>query len=156
MSVISQALEDEFQRLWHKREGFAMSDVMAEAAGFLGVSTRHLYNYRSGKWSLPADYIKPLCEFFGSPFLADVIAEAGRQVEIEIPTTYDLARMITELIRADMAHYQMALDAFENNGIDRHDLDALQESGRRVIQNVRQLEAIAVADYERRKALVMR
>jgi hypothetical protein len=48
---LPQTLNAEFKRLAND-EGKSMDELVEEVAGLIGKSTRQVYNFRSGKWSL--------------------------------------------------------------------------------------------------------
>jgi hypothetical protein len=146
---LSLTLDSEFKRV-AKAEQVSMDDLVNECARLVECSTRQIYNYRSGKWSLPAEMIPTLCKRFGSLALMHTLAEACRETPIEIPEKFELTRMVAQTVRDDMRLYERFLDAFEDGVIEKNELDDLRARGERVIQNVRQFEGIAAADYERR------
>lgn len=151
---LALTLDAEFRRV-AKQEQIPMEELVSEVSRLTDCSTRQLYNYRSSKWDLPARLIPILCKRFQSQaLLYALIQECDEQPVEELPEQFDLVRMVTQAVRADMSHYEHFLNAFDSNGIDANELTALRESGERIIVNLRHLEAIATADYERRKSLV--
>jgi hypothetical protein len=145
-------LDDEFKRV-AKAEQISMEDLVTDVARLVGCSTRQIYNYRSGKWELPGSMIPTLCKRFASLSLLHELAGECASTEIEVPESYELTRMISGSVQTDMIHYGRLLDAFDSDGIDRRELDELEASGARVVENIRMLEEIARQDYERRTAL---
>lgn len=149
---LALTLDDEFKRV-AKDEKIPMEELVAECARLIGCTPRQLYNYRSGKWPLPGDAIPALCKRFGSLALLHALADGCRATPIEIPEQFELSRLVAQTIRDDMKHYDRVLGIFEDGVVERNELEDLRASGARVIQNVRQFEAIADADYERRARL---
>lgn len=146
---LALTLDREFKRI-AKEEQIEMVDLVVECARLIGCSPRQLYNYRSGKWPLPGDAIPALCKRFGSLALLHALADGCRETSVEVPEQFELSRLVAQTVRDDMKHYDRFLGAFEDGVVERGELDELLASGARIIQNVRQFEAIAVADYERR------
>jgi hypothetical protein len=149
---IALTFDDECKRV-AKDEKISMEDLMVEIARMFDCSTRMIYNYRSGKWLLPGEWIPALCKRFRSLALLHALAGECSSTPIEIPETYELTRMITGSVQADMQHYGRLLEAFDSDGIDRRELEELETSGERVIENIRMLQEIARKDYEHRAAL---
>lgn len=149
---LALTLDDEFKRV-AKEEQIEMADLVVECARLIGCSPRQLYNYRSGKWPLPGDAIPALCKRFGSLTLLHALAEGCRKTPIEVPEQFELSQLTARTVRDDLRHYERFLSAFEDGDVDKGELDELLVSGDRVIQNVRQFEAIAVAAHERRSRL---
>jgi hypothetical protein len=148
-------LDNEFKRV-AKAEKISLEELVYEVAVLADRSTRHIYNYRSGQQSLPAEMIPLLCKRFGSRALLDELADECRETPVEVPELYELSRLVSQTIRQDLKYYERFLDAFEDGVVDAREMAQLEESGARVVQNVRQFEAIARQDFERRKAHVRR
>lgn len=149
---LARALDGEFKRV-AKDEQISMEELVNEVAALTDCSTRQLYNYRSGKWSLPGELIPTLCKRFRSRALLDELIAGCAETPVEVPETFDLTRLVTQTVRDDMHHYEKFLKAFEDGIVEGRELDELRESGARVVENVRKFEAIAVADFRRRQAL---
>jgi len=72
---IAAAIDAEFKRV-AKEEGKEMADLVAEVAKLLGVPERNLYNYRTGKWSVPASLIPELSvRFKSAAILGEIVGE---------------------------------------------------------------------------------
>jgi len=149
---LALTLDVEFKRV-AKVEKISMEDLVDECARLVKCSSRQIYNYRSGKWLLPGEMIPALCKRFGSLSLLHVLADGCRETAVEIPEQFELSRLVSQTVREDLKHYERFLGAFEDGVIEKGELEELLISGERVIQNVRQFEAIAVADFERRYLL---
>jgi hypothetical protein len=147
-----RALDAEFWRV-ARHEEIQMDELVAEIASIAGVTTRQVYNWRTGRWSLPIELIPVICQRFHSRTLLEVLSQACSAVAVEVPQTFDLARIVSATVRADLRCYEGFLDAFESDGIQPSELAALRESAERVIHNAYQLVEIAAADCERRKLL---
>lgn len=146
---LALTLDGEFKRV-AKAEQVSMDDLVTECARLIECSTRQLYNYRSGKWLLPGEMIPRLCKRFGSLALLHALEDECRETSIEIPEQFELSRLVSQTVRDDLRHYERFLDAFEDGVIERGEMEELRASGDRIVQNVRQFEAIAAADHARR------
>jgi len=146
---LALTFDEEFKRV-AKAEDISMEELVTEVSRLVGCSARQVYNYRSGKWLLPGQFIPALCKRFGSLALLHALAEGCCMKPVEVPESYDLTKMVTQTVRDDMGFYSRYLDAFESDGFDRNELESLLAAGERVIQNVRQFEEIATVDCERR------
>jgi hypothetical protein len=152
---LSEVLDREFARV-AKSEGISMDELVKEVALLTECSTRQLYNYRSGKWGLPSDFIPVLCKRFRSLTLLHALEDECGQTPVDVPEAFDLTRLVSQTVRDDMRHYEGFLAAFEDGVIDEREMKRLCESSERVIQNVRQFLAIARTDFERRQTLKRR
>ena len=147
---LPQTLDEEFKRI-SKQEDIPMADLVEEVSRITGYTTRQIYNFRSGKWPLPASIIPILCKRFSSRTLLQVLAALCEQTPVTIPDEYDLARFTTQAVRDDMGHYQLVLSAFEDGCIDKDELAQLRESSDRVCERIWMFYEIAAADYDRRR-----
>lgn len=149
MNLVALALDDELKRVAGE-ENLTMDEIVKQVAGLIKCSTRQIHNFRTGKWALSTAAIPVLCQRFKSQMLLSALKEDCSSTPVEVPDAYDLARLVTQTVREDMEHYSGFLAAFESDGIDSGELKQLIASGARVVQNVRQFEAIAMADHARR------
>ena len=150
---LPHTLDGEFRRV-AKAENISMEVLVSEASRLSECSPRQMYNYRSGKWLLPAQLIPVLCKRFRSRALLDALIDKCRHSPVEVPDSYDLTRLISQVVRQDLKHYERCLDAFESDGgIDRLELQEISDATERVIQNARQVLAIATENYERRTVI---
>lgn len=150
---IARTLDDEFKRV-AKQEGLMMEELVEQVAEMTGYTQRQLYNFRSGKWPLPAVIIPLLCQRFGSRVLMQALAAECERTPINVPDTYELARITTQAVRDDMRHFQFILDAFEDGRIDQEELSQLRASSERVCERIWMFYEIAAADYDRRRAKI--
>ncbi|MBA3241990.1 MAG: hypothetical protein H0T60_12255 [Acidobacteria bacterium] len=147
---LPHTLDSEFKRV-AKVEGKSMERLVNEVAALTGKSPRQLYNFRSGKWDIPAGLFPVLCRRFGSLTLADALREeCCEETEVEVPEAYDLTYLVTKTVRDDLHHYEKFLAAFEDGVVSEREMVELRASGERVIGNVKKFEAIAQADLDRR------
>jgi hypothetical protein len=142
-------LDAEFRRV-AREEQKSREALVAEVAALTHKSERQIYNYRSGKWSLPADLIPALCRRFRSRALLAALEEQCREVEVDVPNPAAMVTMVSRTIREDLDHYQHYLDAFEDGVIQPRELRDIRERAERVIRNLYQFVAIAAAQCERR------
>lgn len=151
MQQLSHTLDDEFKRI-AKEEGLTLEDLVTEVASLTKKKARQIYNFRSGKSSLPSDLLPILCKRFGSLALIRTLEECCEETKVEIPDGFELGKLVSQTVRDDLRHYERFMDAFEDGVIERTELDELNRSGERVVQNVRMFLEIATADYQRRVA----
>lgn len=147
---LARTLDSEFKRI-AREENLTMDTLVSEIARLTGKSERQLYNFRSGKWELAPSLFPILCKRFRSLALVDALREECSETQIDVPESYDLTCLVSRTVRDDLKHYEQFLVAYESDGIDGRELEQLRASGARIVQNVRQFEAIAVADHERRR-----
>ncbi len=62
---LAAVVDAEFKRL-AEDEGVSLEELVTEIASSLGLPERNIYNYRSGKWSIPASIISRLSQRFHS------------------------------------------------------------------------------------------
>ncbi|MET0626749.1 MAG: hypothetical protein ABW250_27700 [Pyrinomonadaceae bacterium] len=148
-SPLPQTLDTEFKRL-AKEEDKAMDELVEEIARLVNKSSRQIYNFRCGKWDVPASLIPILCKRFRSLALLNALADECRETQIEVPETYELTCLVSKTVRDDLHHYEKFLAAFEDGVITEAEMRELRASGDRVISNVHKFESIAQADLERR------
>lgn len=149
---IASVLDSEIRRV-AKAEDISIREVVEDVAGILGYKdTRQIYNFRTGKWPLPAAAIPLLCHRFKSrALLHALIAECERE-PVEVPDQFELGRLTTTAVRDVMSHYTELLNAFDSDGgIDRRELSSLRTSTERVCETLWAFYEIAAADYERRR-----
>ncbi len=70
--MLAKVLDEEFKRV-AKLEEKDLAVLMEEVAREIGVDQRSLYNFRSGKWPLPAAIVPRLCQRFGSTKLVKAL-----------------------------------------------------------------------------------
>jgi hypothetical protein len=146
---LPHVLDDEFGRL-AKEEGKPMEELVEDVARLIGKSPRQVYNFRTGKWPIPAQLIPLLCRRFRSLALLNALADGCRETQIEVPELYELACLVSQTVRDDLHHYEQFLKAFEDGVVTEREMQELRESGERVISNVYKFETIAQADFDRR------
>lgn len=72
---IAAVIDAEFVRV-AKEEGVEVSALISEVAQMLGMPERNLYNYRTGKWSVPASIIPELSmRFKSAAILKEILGE---------------------------------------------------------------------------------
>src|ERR1044072_3500823 len=146
---LPHALNEEFKRV-AQAEGKSMEELVQEVAALVGYSPRQVYNFRSGKWHLPAQLIPVLCKRFCSRALLDALIDECDETRVEVPDGYELTCLVSQTVRDDLRHYEKFLSAFEDGEISEREMAELRESGERVISNVKKFESIAQADLDRR------
>lgn len=157
MKPLSFALDEEFKRV-AKDEDKPMGDLVAEIAELLGCTERMLYNWRSGKWSLPSDYVPILCKRFGSPLLFNVLAAAMKdegslslnEADLNKSTIRELSK---DLVLAALGHHQLIEEALKNDDFSKPDLTQIEESNERVALRFRYVLSLMEAIYEQQSAL---
>jgi hypothetical protein len=146
-----QALDSEFKRV-ARTEEIPMEELVAEVARLTNKSTREIYNWRSGRWSLKVELIPALCVRFGSRALVEALDRDCGHVAVEVPESFDLSRAVSTTVREDLGYYEEFLKAFESDGVDPSELVRLRELMERVVGNAHHFLEIAAADCERRQA----
>ena len=147
-------LDAEFKRV-AKQEDISMEDLVDEVGRLTGFSMRHIYNFRTGKWPVPAEVIPRLCKRFSSRALVDaVVAECNNVCPVEVPSDYDLARLSSRAVRETLEHYGRVLDVFEGKRITTEELERLEESSHQVRTTVEMFLSIAREQHSRRVATV--
>lgn len=149
---LPHALDEEFKKV-AKAEQKSMEELVREVAALVGYSARQVYNFRSGKWLLPAQLIPVLCKRFRSRALLDALIDECGDAQVEVPDSYELTCLVSQTVRDDLRHYERFLAAFEDDEISEREMAELRESGERVITNVKKFEAIAQSDLDRRLRL---
>ncbi len=146
---LPHVFDSEFKRV-ALEEGKTMEDLIDEVAALVGYSVRQVYNFRSGKWLLPAQIIPTLCKRFRSRALLDALIDECCETDITVPESFELTCLVSKTVRDDLHHYEKFLAAFEDGVISEREMAELRASGERVIGNVKKFEAIAQADLDRR------
>ena len=144
-------LDNEFKRV-AKQENLSMEDLMTESTQLTGRSAREIYNYRSGKWPIPANLLPVFCKRFSSFLLLDALRDECRETRRQVPDTFDLTRLVSQTVREDLHHYEFLIEAFETNGVDAQELARLRQSANKIIENAYQLLAVAEEDCARRQS----
>lgn len=153
MLIIAQILDSEFRRV-AKAEDIPMEELVEEVSQSTRYTPRQLYNYRAGKWPIPAELIPYFCMRFKSRSLIDaMVAQCNRVCPVEVPDQYDLAKLSSKAVRDTLGHFTRVLDAFEDKHITRDELQRLEESSTEVLMTVEMFLGIARADYERRQTV---
>jgi len=99
---LARVLDDEFRRV-AVAEDIPMANLVEQVAKTAGCSPRHIYNYRAGKWSIPASLISVFCKRFNSTALLTQIKgaindQAAGSHHSQVSTD-DLNRFFVELLR---------------------------------------------------------
>lgn len=148
-------INSEFRRV-QQDEGVSMEDLVADVARLTGKKERQIYNYRSGKWSLPADLLPVLCRRFGSLALIDALRDECRDTQVAVPAGFELTRLVSGTLRQDLSLYEKFISAFESDGIQPRELRELRELAERLIAGIYRLVEVAGADCESRAVVDLR
>lgn len=148
---LPRVLDEEFKRVAREEEK-TMEELVSEVAALTNYTPRQLYNFRSGKWPLPAELIPFFCMRFKSRAVLNALIAICEKIPVKVPESLDIARLSSQVVREDLRHYETLLDAFEDGVITRAELDALEESGDKVIQNICITREIVRTNYERKQA----
>lgn len=147
---IPQVLDAEFKRV-AREDDVSMETLVDDVSRASGFSPRQLYNFRSGKWPLPASLIPIACRRFKSrALLYSLIAEVERTPVI-VPETYELTRLTTQAVRDAMSHYTLILDLFDDRRMEKPDVDELRRSTESVSQTLWAFLEIAQSAYRRHR-----
>src|SRR5262245_52249075 len=137
---LAQALDDEFKRVAHE-EDMAMSDLVEEVAALTSLSPRHLYNLRSGKWSIPARIIPVVSRRFRSTALITALrGQMSEPPSMQIECS-EISERAMNLLKRIIDHHSALLDKISSPALDANDLLRLEESTERIIQSERELYA---------------
>jgi len=148
VSPLAKALDEEFTRV-AQSEDVPMHDLVQEVAGLCGVSTRSLYNYRAGKWAIPAVIIPILCERFRSTVLLKSLSGNVAVSPDQLPTRIEAAEMINHLISEALLHHSQLIKALAPDAeIDIAEMRHLEERTDRIIHHFRLLHSYAERRYE--------
>ncbi len=145
---LARILDDEFIRV-AKLENISLEELVTDVSICTRTSARQLYNYRCGKCDIPASLIPVLSRRFKSQAFIHALIDDCADVAVEVPEDFDLIRMLSQSARQHLTHHERYMSAFED-GVDPCELSELKKTGERVIQSIREFEAIAEADCERR------
>ena len=155
MNSLARALDAEFKRV-ALEEGKSMNDLIDEVSKVVGKTPRTLYNYRSGKWPVPADVIPILCQRFNSNTLLDVLKDAAISpdsadvLENDVPLdVWGQTRQILNDVILQCDLVQQALDP--GREFTKAGLTELAEVTDRIIRAVRRQCSTVEAEYERRR-----
>jgi hypothetical protein len=148
LSPLARALDEEFTRV-AQAEVIPMHDLVEEAAALCGVSTRSLYNYRAGKWPIPASVIPILCARFKSTVLLKSLSDGVNVSPDQLPTRIEAAEMINKLISEALLHHAQLVKALAPDAeIDIAELRALEQRTERIVHHFRLLHSYAEMRYE--------
>ena len=155
---LHQILDDEFKRV-AQQEDIPMSDLVGQVAELCSVSPRHLYNYRAGKWNIPASLIPIFCRRFQSTALLVALKGAIADGAISIPpsalrTSHSapaVQQLSIELLREMVNHHSKLTGAFGSSELNRADLTRLEEETERLINRERHLFAMVESEFDRRQ-----
>src|SRR5262245_15373075 len=92
---LAQVLDDEFKRV-AREEDRPMNDLVHEIATLAGVTSRQLYNYRTGKWPIPARVIPMISRRFRSTALLTVLRDQSQNPDQAIAGGPDLCGNVAE------------------------------------------------------------
>jgi hypothetical protein len=150
-SAIGRILSAELKRIADLEER-SMEEVCAEVASLVGLAgkkQRQLYNWRAGKWPIPANVIPALCRRFKSLTLVNALRDECRDVEIDLPDSFDLTREVSRTVRGNLHAYEQFLSAFEDGTIELHELQRLRECMQAVVSDAHRFLDIAATNCER-------
>jgi transcriptional regulator with XRE-family HTH domain len=152
---LSLALDEEFRRV-AQEEDVPMGDLVAEVAKMLGCSERMIYNYRSGKWSIPSSFLSPLCKRFRSPLLFEVLAEPiKREGSVFTEADLDIASIrerSKDLVLTSVEHFHLIESVLKSGNLSKADLQEIEESGERIGLRFRHVLSLLEFLYERQTA----
>lgn len=151
---LAQTLDDEFKRV-ARDEDLPMEQLVDETAALTGLSPRQLYNYRSGKWPIPARIIPILSRRFQSTALLTVLrGQTNETCNLRIANcdSKNIGERALDLLRLTVNHHSSLLNRIDASEFDANDLHKLEETTERIVQGERELYACAEIEYERRQA----
>ena len=148
---LAQALSDEFKRV-AKDEDVPMSELVGEVAALARVSARQIYNFRTGRWPIPARLIPVICRRFKSTALLSTLrgqtqeGTDGKEFECS-----NIGERSMDLLRVIVDHHAFLINRIGADSFDAADLLRLEETTERIIRGEREMVACAEISYERRR-----
>lgn len=144
-SPIALTFEAEIKRIAAEK-GLEIGKVMEKLSGFTGISTTHLYNYRTGKTPIPADLIPVLCKQFHSRALAMTLIAMCDETPEDDHDGLELTQFCSRSTREMLSFGEEFLAAFDDGKIDGHEEMRLRNSHAKIIRNAnRKLELVVSA-----------
>lgn len=135
---ISEVLDAEFIRV-STLEDISLEELVEELSSLTGYSTRHLYNYRKGKWPLPSSIVPILCIRFKSRAL---VAALDGTIE-PVRSTEEFGKLALQATKESCnLHYAM-IDAYRD-GASAEELAEFQVR----IEKIRSMEQRLLALLE--------
>lgn len=145
LSPIALTFEAEIKRAAAEK-GLEISAVMEKLSGFTRISVSQLYNYRTGRTSIPSDVIPILCRQFNSNALAMAVVTMCDTVEPDDHDGFDLARFCSQSVRDMLQFGDEFMEAFEDGKIDGHEETRLNHAAAKIIRGThRKLELVRSA-----------
>lgn len=148
-SLLALTLEAEIKRCATEREE-PVGAIINKLARFTGASERQIYNYRVGKTQIPENKILIFCKQFLSSALAT--AWLADDAAMEEPDGFDLVKLANRSCRQVLDTHSAFLAAFDDGQIDGFELTDLKTRTAATFAEFSRLQAIAEADYQRRRA----
>jgi hypothetical protein len=144
---LAQTLTEEFKRV-AGAEDIKLEDLTQEVASATNYTTRQIYNFRTGKWPLPSELIPYFCMRFKSRTLLNSLIAICDRAPVDVPETYDIAKLSLDAVRSTLKHYDNFLQAFDDRKITKQEFEALNESADKVVTMVTTFQSIARQAYE--------
>lgn len=120
LSPIALTFEAEIKRLAEEK-GLSIEATMTKLAGFTGISTSQLYNYRCGKTPIPADHIPVFCKQFESNALAMTVLNMCSETPIDELDGLDHTRLCNKSVRAFLEAGAVYQEVMEDGVVDGHE-----------------------------------
>lgn len=149
-SPVALTLENEIIRIALEK-GLEIGVVTARLSNAVGVSERHIYDYRNGKTDIPSMLIPKFCREFGSNALAMSVVTLCNETEFDERDAFDLGRFASQSIRNVLQSGDDFLEAFDDGVIDGFELSKLSRSTARIIRDANRLLEVAQVEYQRRR-----
>ena len=143
---LARALDAEFRRV-AKDEDITMEQLVQEVADLTNYTPRQIYNFRSGKWPIPAPLIPMLCKRFGSRLLINVLDEELKEVP-PVPLNCSIEELALNTMR-EVMNYHLEVITAVKEGLDRIKLNEFNEKTDQIIRRERCLLIALEAEYER-------
>ena len=120
-SLIAKTFEAEIKRAASEKE-LSIDGVMTALAKYTGVGVAQLYNYRSGKTSIPVDHIPAFCKQFESNALAMAVLDMCEETtEIEERDSLDLTALCNRSVREMLNVGAVFQDIMADGHVDGHE-----------------------------------
>jgi len=120
LSPLAFTFDSEIKRM-AEENGLEIREVMSKLAGFTGLCDNHLYNYRTGKTSIPAEQIPEFCRQFQSNALVMALVGMCGETEIVELDQFDLARACSSTVRSMLKGGDVLMEVCEDGKIDGYE-----------------------------------
>jgi hypothetical protein len=141
--------EAEITRISKEREE-PMAETVDKLAQLAGVTSRQIYNYKSGKSEITPDLVKTFCFQFGSTALGCAWL-TGFGIEQPECDQFDLTLVVSRKTQNVLRLGTQMFEAFEDNKIDGFELNKLHTTAAAIVRDARHLVEYAQSVHQRQR-----